>query len=317
MTPSTEPPTPPPSASWAAPTAPPAVPLGADNSLGVQPRRRRLWIPLTIIGAIVVIAALVAAAIFAINTLAARGFGTPSFSQPLETGAPQWPTPIKQLECEGPCFTTDDIAATVMSDEDLDYFGLTKHDFPWGTYDPITADSAYRNAIASWTASEGKPDECIFAVGASPSVIDLSSDKGVLDEIQYTGDHATEDVSTSIDQSVRVFSDTASATAYLTTLQSQISACSEITVGTGVHTYSAAITPAPALNLREDETSIGWVRTGDPGQRWRAYVYDMQRGNLVVRTRMLTDGSYYESEFRDFVEYYAFQLEDIVPAGAE
>jgi hypothetical protein len=316
MTPAEEPPASAPSAPWAAPTAPAAPALVTESQLAAQPRRRRLWIPLTIIGGILVIVALVAAAVFAVSTLAARGFGTPSFSQPLETGAPQWPTPIKQLTCDGPCFTTEDIAATVMSDEDLDYFGLTKHDFPWGTYDPITADSAYRDAVASWKGHDGRPDECIFTLGASPSVIDVTSDKGVLDEIQYTGDHATDDLSTSIDQSVRVFPDTAAATAYLTTLQSQINACTELTVGTGANTYTAEISPAPALNLREDEASIGWVRTGDPGPRWRAYIYDVQRGNLVVRTRMLTDGGYYESEFRDFVEYYAFQLDDIVPAGA-
>jgi hypothetical protein len=302
---------------WASPSPNGPDPVATVREPSAPPvRRRRRWIPFAIVGGILLFVAIVVGGIFAVRSIVVNGLNSSQFNQPLVTGAPQVATAKSAMECDGACFTTADIEATVLSESTLDDFGITKHDYPWGTYDPTTPDALYRNTMADWKANSGSPDSCIFALGNSPAVIDVESDKGVSDDIEFTGTHASDDVSTIVDQSVRLFPDTVSATAYLTKLASQIDSCSVISIGEGKNFSSAEITPAPQLDVWGDMAAVGWVRTGDFGPRWRAYVFDIQRGNLVVRTRMITDGSYYESEFRDFVFLYTFQLEKVTPTGA-
>lgn len=280
--------------------------------LPTAPKRRR-WLPWVIVlGILLVIALLIVALGSVVNSI--RANRAPQ-GAPLVAGDTGYPN-AEALECDDPCFTEADIEATVLSESTLDTFGLTQHDFPWGTYDATTADELYRAMTANWAANDGEPNACVFALGNSPSVVDLISDDGVLDQIEFTGEHADADVTSTLDQSIRVFPDTASAEAYMTTLYNQIEGCPEISIGSERERYTAQITGAPALTLPSTVASVGWVRTGDPGPRWRAYVFDLQRGNLVVRTRLLTDGSISEEAFRAFVEDYAYQFSLVEPSAA-
>lgn len=298
-----------PNLPFAPPSTPPPLPQAAP--VWQAPRRKRSWLPWVIsISVLLVITLLVAALGGIVNSLSARF----SFEgDPLVEGQSGLPFPRVELTCESACFDEADIEATVLSETTLDALGLTQHDFPWGTYDPTTADERHRALTANWAANDGSPNQCVFVIGDTPAVVNLVSDDGVLDPIEYTGQHASSDITSTLEQSVRVFSDDSAAWYHMEHLWYQIDACTEITMGAGSEVYTAIVTPAPALELPDDISVLGWVRTGDPGVRWRAYVFEMRRGNLVVRTRLMTDGSISEEAFRTFIEDYALQLEAIEP----
>ena len=294
------------------PSADPLQPYPSSQQLPTPPKPRR-WLPWVIVlGILLVITLLVVALVSVVTGLREN---RTSQGAPLVAGDTGIPT-AELLDCIDPCFTASDIEATVLSETTLDTFGLTQHGFPWGTYDATTADELYRSMTASWAANDGEPDTCVFALGNSPSVIDLVSDDGVLDHIEFTGEHADADITTTLDQSIRIFPDAASAASHMSTLYDQIEGCPEISIGSERERYTAQITGAPGLTLPGTVAGVGWVRTGDPGPRWRAYVFDLQLGNLVVRTRMLTDGSTSEQAFRAFVEDYAYRLSLIEPSPA-
>ena len=294
------------------PSVDPLQPYPSPYQLPTGPKPRR-WLPWVIVLGVLLVIALLVVALASVVT-GIRDNRAPQ-GAPLVAGDTGVPS-AEPLDCADPCFTASDIEATVISDTTLDEFGLVQHDFPWGTYDATTADELYRSMTATWAAQNGEPNSCVFALGNAPSVVDLVSDEGVLDQIEFTGEHADADVTTTLDQSIRIFPDTASATSYMSALYSQIEGCPEISIGSERERYTAQITGAPALTLPTTVASVGWVRTGDPGPRWRAYVFDLQHGNLVVRVRMLTDGSTSEEAFRAFVEDYAYRFSLIEPAPA-
>ena len=275
-------------------------------------RRRRRWLPWVIVLGVVLLLGLAVAAIIGVATTIAASMSPAG--EPLVIGESGPPT-AAPLECPDRCFSESVIAATLIDDLELDALGITEHDFPWGTYDPTTADEAFRSTAAYWAGNDGAPDACVFALGDSPSVVDLVSDDGSADRIEYTGEHATSDINTTLEQTVRIFPDAASATGQMNTLYDQILDCPEISVGPRDERYTAEVTLAPALDLPAHVAGVGWVRTGDRGDRWRAYVFDLQIGNLVVRTRLMTDGSFSETDYRAFVEEYALRLEALEPAG--
>lgn len=276
------------------------------------PRKHRWWIPVVIsVSALLVIGGMVGVVFAAFSLVRSSGHGS---NQALISGEPGEPRAAAPLECPPSCFDDSSIEAAVMSDSDLDAFGITQHDYPWGTYDPTTAGEIYRSGAADWKANDGTPNQCIFALSNSPASIALDGAEATnQDEIQFTGSHADEGVKTTLDQSMRIFPTSADAEAYLLKLKEQIADCDLIEIGPVSDRYSAEITPVPALSLPDSIAATGWVRTGDPGPRWRAYVTDLQRGNLVVRLRLLTDGSMTEADYLALVEQYAGQLGGLAP----
>jgi hypothetical protein len=56
------------------------------------------------------------------------------------------------------------------------------------------------------------------------------------------------------------------------------------------------------------------VREGSPGVRWRSYVWNLQRGNLVVQVRVLTDGRVLDQDVAVFAELQADRLSKLRPS---
>ncbi len=278
------------------------------------PKRKRVWIPVVIVLSSLLVVALVVGGVASIASVLAQRFGPAAPQQELVTGAAPNAFADAPLECTPACFDESSVEATVIANETLEPFGFNQHDYPWGTYDPTSAGAQYRATAADWAGGDNHPDQCVFIPGNAPAAIILDgTDEDSTDIVEWTGSHADEEVRNVIDQSVRLFADSASATHYLETLADQVADCDLVSGGDG---YSAVVTPAPALTLDESCAAIGWVRTGDPGMRWRAYTFDMQRGNMVVRIRLLTDGSTTEDAFRGLVESYSTQLATVQPTAA-
>lgn len=277
------------------------------NSETSAPTRIRWWIPVVIVASVLLGLGLIGGGLAAVVSLIS--LSSSRTSQPLAEGDAGEPRAAEPLECPSACFDSSSIGDAVILETELNAVGLTQHDFPWGTYDPTSAGEMYRSAAASWRANDGSPDRCFFALGNSPAATVIDENEAAKnDEIQFTGEHADEDVRTTLDQSMRLFPRSADAMNYLTELHEQIGQCGLIEIGSPNERYSAEITPAPALSLPDSVAATGWVRTGDRGHRWRAYVVDLQRGNLVVRVRVLTDGAMTELDYRALVERYAEQL---------
>jgi len=267
-----------------------------------------------VIGSAMVVLGLIALAIIGVTAFLTARFGPLAPDQPLIAGSAGPPVAAAPLECPGACFNNSSVAGTIAPYDAFAALDVLDNTYPWGTYDPTTAGELFRGAVPGWTNSEGTPDECFFAPGNSPLAASLDTgDPKSEDPIHFLGTTENSDRTTSIDQSARVFVDSASAETYMTEEANQIAHCDLITIGTSGEVYSAEITPEPAIDVPESVAAIGWVRTGDPGPRWRAYVIDVQYGNLIVRNRMLTDGTNTEAEFRTFVESVAAQLPQLEP----
>ena len=278
-----------------------------------SPTPRRSWVPWVIIAsAVLLVLALVASVAFFSSALSARSAGP---QQQLVDGEASEAVAVDPLECATPCFTEADILKTQPDPELLIQLGLDVTSFPAGTYDPDTAGSIHRGSIPGWQNMKASPDACFFAPGNSP-VSFVDSDESS-DPIHFIGTQTNDAQSSTLDQSVRLFADSASATAYMTYTAGQVEQCDVWFAGQGSDSYSAMVSPSPALSIPDSVASVGWVRTGDPGLRWRAYVIDLQLGNLVVRTRLLTDGSIPELEYRALVESIARQLGELEPTLPE
>jgi hypothetical protein len=270
-----------------------------------------------VISSVVVGVGIVALVLVGLYLLISSRFGPQAPDQPLATGAPGSPLAEEPLDCVTACFTEESIPGTLAFEAELYPLGLTEDTFPSGTYDPAPVQALVRASSADWATYDGEPDVCSFAVQNSPFGATLTSDAGNEDMIYFTGTHQDEDLLDSFDQSVRIFPDTVSATGYMTALASSIDDCDVVTIGPPSDRYSATITPAPALHVDPGTAAVGWVRTGVPGLRWRAYVFDVQYGNLVARTRLLTDGEIREKQFRDLVSRFTDQLSSLEPVKGE
>ncbi|NYF11268.1 hypothetical protein HDC94_002424 [Leifsonia sp. AK011] len=285
-----------------------------------QPSRAfALWvIPVLALGAIVGVSMLLALFFGVVSVVDAlspsRGANEAATAQddggqPLVQGTASASEAESPIVCPDECYDSQSVRLLTMGDADFRKLGVAELAEVPPNFTPITVGSVYDRENEDWTSSEGSPDNCFFfqASAAYGSVMDaaLSSDD---DEVYYLGTH-TGDRAAFADQSVRLFDSTEAASAYLAELQETIDGCSRVEIGPRDDRFTAAITPAPALDVPETIAAVGWVHTADPGTRWRAYVFDLQAANAVVRIRLVTDGAISEKRFRTAVETYMFQLE--------
>lgn len=260
-----------------------------------------------IISASALVLVIIGIAVTGLVLIITRVTGGPAApDQPLVSGEPGSPVAVSPLVCETQCFNNSSVGYMSVSQDGLDELGITDNTEPWGTFDPTTAGQLFRAAKPGWESNDGSPDECFFVPGNSPLAASLASgDPESDDAVHFIGTEDSPDKSSTLDQAVRVFADSASAEAYMAEEADQISQCDVVSIGGPAERYSAEVTPAAALEVPDAVAAIGWVRTGDPGPRWRAYVFDVQYGNLIVRTRLLTDGTNTEQQFRGLVEELA------------
>jgi hypothetical protein len=110
----------------------------------------------------------------------------------------------------------------------------------------------------------------------------------------------------------RVFRDSASATEHLGELDGLLDTCTGYDYEAEDGIWSTAVTPAPALDV-PDSVCPGMVAEPRVGGTSEA---DIQRGNLVVRLVLITDGDGpTEQQFRQFAEEYAALLAELEPAA--
>ncbi len=206
-------------------------------------------------------------------------------------------------DCAGNgCFTDEVIASVIPSEEVFDDLHLGTVYDAYGDYDSSTPGQERRYTLESWQDQEGSPDACFFTYYSTPGIEPIVLEKGAgSDQIDYIGSHTDTREYSSLSQSTRLFDDSAIAADYMSGLAEPIDGCSpyESTYEYDGDTYSTVttVTAAPQLDLPDSVAAIGWVEDSENG---RYYVYDLQVGNLVVRSILSTYNEVTEQEFRDF-----------------
>lgn len=315
-----------PPAPAAAPPAPPAPPLLTPPPLrpsyapSPAPMSRGARVGLVVgiaTGALVLVGLLTTAVVAFVNGTIEAFDRDVKPDQPLVSGDPGVPVAQRPLECEGPCFDETSLPALTAPDERFSRLGLIDETTPPEFADPVPAGELIADASEWWLTYHGTPDQCFFVTSSAPYAATYpSAEPDSADTVVFLATHEDRDRIDLVDHSARLFPDTAAATAYLAGLAAAVSDCEGIEVGPDDDRQTATITPMPALALPDEVAAAGWVREGTAGPRWRCYVVDLQRGNVVVRIRLFTDGLITEHQFRNTVELYAKQLATVEPVGA-
>lgn len=317
---------------WAPPEAGPAIPSRLDAGVSVPnpappsahllpppvpPRKRPKWlIPLIVVGGLSVLSGIVGVVVvFVLLVYPSEGvhvfFGDPlANDQPLTVGAPASPVALEPLECPPACFDRMSMRETILPDRSFSDLGVPNVTAPFGTWPEDTAGMLNRYHSAELTGHL-EPDACFFIPTIAPySAAQSLTEWHSVDPIFHTGTY--EDRFGNVaEQSVRLFKDSASAELYMRTLSEDVALCDRVDIEIDGYYYRAVVDPAVSISPPRSVASIGWIATGAPGPGWRSYVYDIQRGNLVTRVSLYTDGSITEQDFRRVVRFAAAQLASV------
>jgi hypothetical protein len=243
-----------------------------------------------------------------------HGLAETSPDQPFLEGPAQRPDANSPLLCSDRCF---DIGAAVrleVTARDLAQLSIDDEVYGVGDLESSTVAETASSGGEQWLAMGGDA-ECSFIPSNAP-FFPVGPDSASADPISWVQVWETDDEV--MDTSSRQFPTTDDASAFMHDLHSRVAACPwqdlKVPSAGGLDTSLIQITAQAAIDVPNDVAAVGWVREGNPGPRWRSYVWDLQRGNLVVRVRMLTDGRILEQDAATFVELVAARLGELQPS---
>lgn len=236
-----------------------------------------------------------------------------SLDQPLTEGPAQNPDAQTPLRCAGSCFDLDDANLLAVSAEDASVLLIEDLQDDVGALEPSTVAAVAARAGDRWRELGGDA-ECAFLPANAPFLVD-GPDSASEDPVGWVQTWATGDEV--MDIAARSFPSTEAATAFLHDLHARVAACPWIDLDApsagGADSTLVQIASQAALEVPDEIAAVGWVREGSPGPRWRSYVWDLQRGNLVVQIRVLTDGRIREAQVASFGELVAERLGGLEP----
>jgi len=224
--------------------------------------------------------------------------------EPLLTGAPSEPTAVDPTVCDFECFGDYSLSTPTPSDIDFERFELTED---YGEYTPentVTNELEYQRR--EWALSVGTPDECFVTWPNSP----LTADLGEVPDpervmLWFQKSRYDEWGGLSFSQATRRFETSTLAEAHMAQLDTEIRGCTDFSLWSYDEPIDYRLTLAPALDVPANVAVISWVESSD----WdREYVFEMQRGNRVVRTTVLSDGTLSETQVRELASIVANQM---------
>jgi hypothetical protein len=270
-------------------------------------RRRGVIIVASITaGVLLLIGGLLVALYFLFSTVLQQATATPSSAPPI-VGAAGGGAAVDPMLCPEDCYSILDIEAILAPDAALTQLGVRVKPSQNSSGFQSTQVAEYNATLAGWRSASGAPDECFFTYFASPvtGTVDVPPQisKG---DIQSGGTFNGIGNGAQLQQSVRVFATSQDATDHLETLNRDIAGCRSYSTSN----WKADVTAAAGLELPESTSAVGWV---EDSPRGRYYAFDVQRGNLVIRAALSTDGGVTESDFRAFVVAVATHLASVEP----
>lgn len=226
---------------------------------------------------------------------------------PEAPGSGQTPVAVTPLDCDS-CFGARHVGETIPTDALLEDLGLSIPFGSWGDYPPYLAGAEFDFQVAAWVRDGGSDDACFFTYPATPvgpGAVDVGSPD---DLVEYLGSFTDAKSINSVAQSVRIFSTSATASAYLTALDAAIPQCGSYRLSSG---WEPSVAPTPRFTLPDDVAAVGFVESMGPDA---LHVVNLQRGNLIVHVTLWTGrGGPTASDFRAYVEGLAVQIGEIEP----
>lgn len=233
--------------------------------------------------------------------------------QPFIEGAAQQPEAMSPLACPEQCFDIDAASLMVVSEDEVAPLSIRNLLHGFGELEPSTVVAVAPEVGERWLEIGGTA-ECSFVIANAP-YIPVEPDSASLDPITWVQTWETEDEM--MDIAARAFPTTEDASAFMRDIHARVAACPwqdlDIPVANGLDTSLVQITAQAAIEVPSEVAAVGWVREGEPGPRWRSYVWDLQRGNLVVQVRVLTDGAILEEDAGASAELMAERLSALEP----
>ena len=277
------------------------------------PRRplSRLAIGLIVGGSALLLAAVVGSAVIVVTYISDVATGERqalgSEPAPLE-GEPASPLASEPFECDELCFSEYQYLQPQPSALEFEQWGIANEgDDEWTT--SVTDDHEF--FMSEWESMYGAPDTCVTAFMRSPMLADISGDTDADRAwVTYDDTHTNDLETTYFQQSTRFFTNSASAVDYMVAVNDELDACREYSVTSDDYEWDAKVTRTTALDVPSDVAAIGWTEVTDYG---RFYAYDVQHGNVVVRTMVTSYGGMTEPEVRDIVESVATHVSEMKP----
>lgn len=234
--------------------------------------------------------------------------------QPFISGPLQQPAAKTPLVCPGTCFTIDAATLMAVSADDVSQLSIKDELYGVGEIEQSTVSAVTPGVGEQWL-SVGGDEECSFVPVNAP-YIPVGPDSSSEDPISWVQTWVTGEETTDI--SARVFATTEAASAFMSDIHQRVAACPwqdlNVPSAGGLDTSLVQITAQAAIDVPREVAAVGWVREGNPGPRWRSYVWELQRGNLVVQVRVLTDGRIVEEKVATYAEFMAERLGSLQPA---
>jgi len=275
------------------------------------PQRRRLpWWAWTLIafGAVIVLAIPVVVVVGGLAAYVGHSASETSPDQPFIDGPEQRPNARSPLDCREQCFGLDDATLMAVSAADVAPLAIDDELNGVGELEPSAVGAVAPEVGEHWL-DVGGDGECSFLPRNAP-YFSVGPDSASSDPIAWVQTWKTG--AEMMDIAARAFPTTQDASAFVRDLHRRVAACPwqdlNIPSAGGLDTSLVQITPQAGIDVPDDVAAVGWVREGSPGPRWRSYVWDLQRGNLVVQVRVLTDGRILEQDVAAFAEHMAERL---------
>jgi hypothetical protein len=229
-------------------------------------------------------------------------------------GPAQQPDADSPLLCPDRCFDIGTSDLLEVSAEEVAHLSIEEELHGVGDLESGTVADVAPAGGEQWLAVGGDA-ECSFIPTNAP-YIPVGPDSTSTDPISWVQVWMTDDEV--MDISSRQFPTTEDASAFMHDLHARVAACPwqdlDVPSAGGLDTSLVQITAQAAIDVPSEVAAVGWVREGTPGPRWRSYVWDLQRGNLIVQARVLTDGRVLEQDVAAFVELVAARLGELEPA---
>lgn len=285
---------------------PPAASAYAPASSQPQRSSSRKTVTWIVVGSILVfavfIAAIIALVVFIAGEVRERQLGAPLVAGESTTVEAQSP-----LECDDKCLQLD---GTLLFSSDFAQYGITDKTSDAFASSPQAEIDAMKVAFFD---VEGAPLECAVTYGTGPVTLDVSSDTDPsVESITVADGYGDPAGANYLQQSLREFDNSADAEAYLRDIRAEIEACptySSKDATTGF-TFDTRVSVAGGLDLPDSVAAAGWVESA-PQSRY--YAFDVQRGNSVIRTTLMSYDGLSEEKFREIVETTAQRLSHVTP----
>ena len=216
----------------------------------------------------------------------------------LVTGEESGPLAASPDECVGECFGAATLSVATPPKEELEDLGLTYDNLD--SEPPASLNQAHTLEWRAWEVGNGGSASC-FAANARVPVTTQLGETEDLDRkmVHYRGTVSDDWSGTTLTQRTRFFESSELAVAHMVALDEEIGGCDVFTITEWDYSTEWTTTRAPVLDTPDNVAALGWVLSSPDGER--TYVFDIQRGNYVVRTIVDSWDGITEKQYRTLV----------------